>query len=424
MRGFVIGSIAFFVVSVCCSVALCAVAASDGESLPQNDRRYEAIKKNFRSNIYPVFERQKWHLINYEGEKACESRYDSIKVFIHGNTYSLIAMQGNEYFAIDEKGVGKQLSIPDGFDIEEVLSCPKDFLLLRNIQKMKEYSPYRGYDVRGYDMQSNSFVTDYIGMASWSGDTICGIIPEENNSEKTQFVAYRIENGKSIVLENSNEYSRGAVIGNFIIAEKKGDGHRGRGEIFDLNFNKLLSPGRHYAFGWLPANDNKIVMVFRVPDKEPHFGFIDGISGGIIANGYKQVLPFSNSMAKVQCQDGQYGFIETNGDLAVSCQFTHASKFKFDVAFVSHAKNSKIFAIDRVGEHLFDLPFSPDQVVSLDSLISYGVALYRENTRRQSPFPPDSPPVSMQLRNLDGKVIWETTSQKDIDVMRNCPLYN
>ncbi|GHT30032.1 hypothetical protein FACS18942_11020 [Planctomycetales bacterium] len=69
-------------------------------------------------------------MVNYKGEKIGKSQYDSIKVLIHDDVYSLIAKEGDKYYAIDDKGMSKRLSIPSGFDIEEVIGYPKHFLIL------------------------------------------------------------------------------------------------------------------------------------------------------------------------------------------------------------------------------------------------------------------------------------------------------
>jgi hypothetical protein len=409
----------FVILMVSCCLGICFVVFADtpDKGYQNSSNKQESFINTVRVNIFPVCESQVWKIVDYDGREISKQKYDSVYVNFYENKYLLYVSRNNKFFIVNETGSETKLPLPAGFDIVESTKCSKYFLILKDKKKSNELLPYRVYDLR-----CNKFVTDYIGMVTCYENIICGVKLESESKEHTEFVVYKIENGKSNIIEKSNEFSRGAVIGNLIIAEKKGQNYRGRGELFDLNLNKVLSPQKNYAFGWIPVNEGKVTVVFREENKDTVFGFIDYVSGTVIAKGYKNVGEYNEGMAKVQNNDSLFGFINDQGHLSIPCQFSLATKFSQNVSFVYNSKSSKIFAIDKSGKHIFDIPFLFSQTLGFESLI-YGVVLYNENMRQTYPSPSNSSSVNIHLKNVEGKSIWKGTSQKDVESMRNCLLY-
>ncbi|MDR2116186.1 MAG: WG repeat-containing protein [Planctomycetaceae bacterium] len=409
----------FVIFMVSCYLGICFVVFADTPDKKDQSslNQQESFISTVRVNIFPVYENQAWKLVDYNGKEISKQKYSSVYVNFYEDKYHLYVSRNDQFFIVNETGTETKLLLPSGFDIVESTKCPKYFLILKDKKKSNELSPYRVYDLR-----CNKFVTDYLGMVTCDENIICGVKPESKSREQTEFVVYKIENGKSDIIEKSNEFSRGAVIGNLIIAERKGQNYRGRGELFDLNLNKVLSPQKNYAFGWIHVNEGKVMVVFREENKDPVFGFIDYVSGTVIAKGYKNASEYNEGMAKVQSNDSLFGFINEQGHLSIPCQFSLATKFSQNVSFVYNSKNSKIFAIDKSGKCIFDLPFLFSQTLGFESLI-YGVVLYNENMRQTYPAPSNSSSVNIHLKNVEGKSIWKGTSQKDVESMRRCLLY-
>lgn len=378
----------------------------------------EKYAKKFKANIYPVVNKNKqWELVDYSGNRINDKIYSAVIAIPFHDEYLIIASKKNTYYMIAQNGIESALKIPKGFSIVAAPTSQKHIIfLIDDKKKSSSFFPYRMYD-----LNKNTFITDYIGMPTIASDIICGTKPENNNTDQTELVVFRKDdagNYHSTILSN---YSRGAALGSYIAAEKKGKENRGRAEILDLNLNLVLMPSEDYAFGWIPVHEDKIATVFMVPGQPNTRGFTDAPSGRIIAKGYKGVQPYYEGLARVQCENNKFGFIDPQGAKKIDCQYLRATRFSNGLAFVSNDEG-KIFTIDKTGNNAFDLSFEFRHVWEIGSLI-YGVLLHENDSIQEYPLPQGAPQVDIRLKNVEGQTIWSTNSQKEYDMMRSCPLY-
>jgi hypothetical protein len=91
--------------------------------------------------------------------------------------------------------------------------------------------------------------------------------------------------------------------------------------------------------------------------KDGNYGFVDGQGNWTISPGFEEVRPFAQGLAAVK-KDGLWGFIDKTGSLAIDPKFDFVSDFKRNITIVK--SRGKYQLLDRAGAKL--LPNDYDRV--------------------------------------------------------------
>lgn len=118
-----------------------------------------------------------------------------------------------------------------------------------------------------------------------------------------------------------------------------------------------LQPVTDYIYEDIAMDENGFCsghgLVFA--KKEDGYHLVDGGGGEVCARVFENARPFGSSELTAVCMDGKWGFVDTKGEMVLSCRYEDAGPFQMGVAPVK--QSGKWGYIDPEGNFLIDPVF-------------------------------------------------------------------
>ena len=395
------------------------LVAEDGTANKNNSFQLTSF---FAGCLYPIPDGEQWRLIDIEGNQVGDEAFDQyVQPFDNSFRYGYVSKDG-KWSRIISTGKTFPLDLPDGYDVGS--DAGRGLLILEGKER-KSVNSWHVYNTVTGQFIGESFFTTPIGyggdnllpVRAWKGEITN---PETSSNakvlEESTMNLLDLTTGEKILESNKNyasiRVSEGII--NITVSAQP----RNYSLLVDRNGEKLpIRPDEKLAIG---PFKNGVAWCYLRDDEASRACLIDR-TVRILCRGYKSIFDNSDGLSRVvsgkesddyTISSGRdlYGFVNTLGEEIIPCQYLSASNFRNGMALVQKT-DKRFYLINTFGDELYHLQGLPEvtDFYLLESLWNWKAGVFARQVGEEK----------LQLINIDGTVIHETSDDQEIILLYN-----